>query len=160
MRAHNGGFLPDTNLVSYWISHTLGRTNNPMVAEAVEWFQSMLVGSRTILSFATVAELRRWVISTKDPVDRDRIGSMVNELVELSYLIHGSREIADSWAMIANEAKALGKMRETKPLSTQINDTWIAASAHASNLTLLTCDTGFGWMADIGVRVQVYRGKQ
>jgi predicted nucleic acid-binding protein len=160
MTASKEMFLLDTNLIVYWINHELGCLKSKPEADAAKWCRSKIMGRKAILSFATVAELKRWVISTEDAEDTDRIGGAVNGLIERSHMILGNQHIADSWAMIANEAKKRGKMKEPKPLSTQINDIWIAAIAHASQLTLLTCDTGFNWMKIIGVSVLVFRNEE
>jgi len=154
------GFLADTNLVSLTLKHKIGRLKNQREIDAANWYESLTKGTATILSFATVAELTRWIVSRKDQADRERVAKLVAPCIESSYRIQSNDAIATSWAMIAQEATARGVMSKPNPLGSQINDIWIAATAHASNLTLLTCDAGFGWMASIGVSVLVYGGER
>jgi len=153
-------YLSDTNLISLALKHKMGRLKKPEMIEAADWYDSITSDTKTILSFATVAELKRWIASKKDQADKDRVASVVVPCIESSYLIQSNDAITSSWARIAQKAKDLGKMSTPNPLGSQINDIWIAATAEASNLTLLTCDKAFCWMEGIGISILVYDGKK
>jgi len=152
----SGRLLIDTNVISLVRKYKLGRIKEQDKKVAAEWYAHKMENSAFFISFATVAELKHWAISRIDPKDRERIEQIVRKTIESSYLIQCNDEITDSWALIRHEATIRGKFPDKNPKSSQINDIWIAATAHASRLTLLTYDTDFDWMTDIGVNVLCY----
>ena len=59
--------------------------------------------------------------------------------------------------MIRQEATNRGLFQVKDTNDSQINDLWIAATAHASNLVLLTNDQWFEWMTKIGLSILLYK---
>ena len=151
--------LVDTNVISLVGKYKLGRIQKEPEKSIAEWYASKIEGSILFISFATTAELKQWAVSKIDPKDRERIEQMIRKTLEFSYLIHSNNDITDSWALIRTEATNRGKFPDKNPKSSQINDIWIAATAHASKLALLTYDTDFGWLTDIGIDILSYQGK-
>jgi predicted nucleic acid-binding protein len=151
-----GRLLVDTNVISLITKYLLGKLKKPADIKAAKWYDEQTSSSTIFLAFATVAELRGWVISRKDQTEQIKISNQVNKIIEHCYLIQSNDEIIDSWALISHEAKIRGKLSIQNPRSSQINDIWIAATARASKLTLLTRDADFDWMGDIGVSVRKY----
>jgi predicted nucleic acid-binding protein len=109
-------FLADTNLVSFALMHKMGCLKKQMDIDAAVWYEAITRDTKAILSFATVAELRRWINSIKDQAERDRIAKVVVPCIESSYRIQSNDAIAESWAMIAKKAKARGRMSKPSPL--------------------------------------------
>ena len=148
--------LVDTNVISLIIKRKLGRLNKPEIKDVASWYESKLSGQTVFLSFATKAELIRWVLLGQNQTDRERRGKAVESFVESCHVIQSDDDMLESWAMISNLAKKRGRFSKPNPLSSQINDIWIAASAHANRLALLTADAGFDWLAELDVEVLRY----
>ncbi|MCL1908458.1 MAG: PIN domain-containing protein [Holophagaceae bacterium] len=149
-------YLVDTNVVSLIVKQMLGRLKGDAQREMADWFLSQMQDSPTILSFATVAELKRWVVSKEDPADRKKTSLAIGIFFRSSHYIHSNDRILDAWALLAQEARRRGRLAFGGPNNSQINDIWIAATAYACGFTLLTCDKGFDWMAELGVDVLRY----
>lgn len=138
--------LVDTNVLSLLIRFKLGRLDkNPAALEMAEWYAARLQGKDVVRSFATDAELRRWALSRENPEDRSRVQSAIQYTFDTTGCIHSTERVAESWAHLACHAK--GKLPLKDPNSSQINDLWIAATARAFTLPLLTNDTDFDWMS-------------
>lgn len=143
--------LVDTNVLSLLIRYKLGRLrSNPEATAKAEWYASQIQGRELIRCFATDAELRRWLLSKENPKDRERIGNAILHTFDTSGCVHSTEAVSDSWAYLANLSK--GKLPLKDPNSSQINDLWIAATARAFKLPLVTHDTDFDWMGQHGVR--------
>lgn len=143
--------LIDTNVLSLLIKYKLGRlAKNPEATAAAEWYLSQLQGKDLIRSFATDAELRRWALSRENPIDKERITNAIQHTFNTTACIHSTESVAESWAHLACHAK--GKLPLNDPNSSQINDLWIAATARAFKLPLLTHDTDFDWMSEHQVK--------
>lgn len=139
--------LVDTNVLSLLIRYKLGRlSKNPEAMATAEWYVSKIQGKDLIRSFATDAELRRWALSRENPIDKERIEKSIQHTFDTTACIHSTEGVAESWAHLACHAK--GKLPLNDPNSSQINDLWIAATARAFKLPLLTHDTDFDWMSE------------
>lgn len=139
--------LVDTNVLSLLIRYKLGRlSKNPEAMAIAEWYASQIQGKDLIRSFATDAELRRWALSRENPMDKERIEKSIQHTFDTTACIHSTEGVAESWAHLACHAK--GKLPLNDPNSSQINDLWIAATARAFKLPLLTHDTDFDWMSE------------
>lgn len=148
--------LVDTNVLSLLIRFKLGRLDkNPDALAKAEWYADQLKGKELIRSFATDAELRRWVISREDPQDRARIEGAILHTFNISGCIHSTEAVSESWAHLAHNAK--GRLPLNDPNSSQINDLWIAATARAFKLPLITNDTDFDWMVKHSVETVKYQ---
>jgi predicted nucleic acid-binding protein len=152
-------FLVDTNVISLIARNNLGLLKTQEEIDVAKWYESKAFGTPFILSFATSAELNLWLLSIKEQKTKEKTASAIKYIIESSYLLQSNDEVIESWAIIAHEARTRGKMSTPKPQSSQINDVWIAATAHANKLKLLTYDTDFDWMADLGVEVVKYKKK-
>jgi predicted nucleic acid-binding protein len=147
--------LVDTNVLSLLVRYKLGRlSTNPEATACAEWYITQIQGNELIRSFATDAELRRWIYSKDDPKDRERLGKAIQHTFDASGCIHSTEAVSEAWAYLANKAK--GKLPLKDPNSSQINDLWIAATARAFKLPLVTNDTDFDWMASHDVTTIKY----
>jgi len=143
--------LVDTNVLSLLIRYKLGRLEkNPEAIAKAIWYAAQIQGKELIRSFATDAELRRWVLSREDPKDRERVEGAILHTFNTTGCIHSTEAVSESWAHLANQAK--GRLPLNDPNSSQINDLWIAATARAFKLPLVTCDTDFNWMTQHDVQ--------
>jgi len=149
--------LADTNVITMVIDAAHGRIKEPGRRDIADWYAAKIGGAPSVLSFATVAELMRWVISRRDPVDRERAGRAVGDLLGRSYVVHSNAGILEAWATIRHEATVRGLSQVKDVNDSQINDLWIAATALACGLTLVTHDAGFGWMAALGLDILTCR---
>lgn len=148
--------LVDTNVLSLLIRYKLGRLEkNPEAMAKAEWYASQVQGKDLIRSFATDAELRRWILSREDPKDRERVEKAIQHTFNTSGCIHSTEAVSESWAYLANQAK--GRLPLKDPNSSQINDLWIAATARAFKLPLVTHDTDFDWMSEHAVCTVKYK---
>lgn len=139
--------LVDTNVLSLLIKYKLGRlAKSPEATAIAEWYLSQIQGKDLIRSFATDTELRRWALSRENPRDKERIENAIRHTFNTTACIHSTEGVAESWAHLACHAK--GKLPLNDPNSSQINDLWIAATARAFKLPLLTHDTDFDWMSE------------
>jgi predicted nucleic acid-binding protein len=147
--------LVDTNVLSLLIRYKLGRLKEkPEAIAEAEWYASQIEGKELIRSFATDAELRLWILSRENPVDRDRITRAIQHTFDTSGCIHSTEAVSESWAHLASHAK--GKLSLNDPTSSQINDLWIAATARAFKLPLITHDSDFDWMGEHEVQTVRY----
>jgi predicted nucleic acid-binding protein len=149
-------FLADTNLACMAIKRRLGRLKTPWENAVADWYEVTAGDGGAAICFATVAELMLWALSRRDPTDKARVAAAVTQFLASAYRLQSSDAMTRSWAMIAREARLRGRMPAPGPIGAQVNDIWIAACAHACGMTLLTCDAGFGWMAEVGVDARVF----
>jgi len=153
-----GLFLTDTNVISLIWCSALGYKNDIYTEKKASWYESKIENSAPIISFATVGELKRWAISRKDPQDQKRISEKLNSFMAECHIIMPTSEICGLWAFVAHQAAINKQFRIKDSSSSQINDFWIAAAALNLGLTMLTDDSGFDWMADMGLQICNFQG--
>ena len=124
--AEIGGIL-DT---SYFVGYEQGRLTNPEV------LPPMLA-----VSVVTLAELRLAVLNARDTVEQAR-RLMTLELAVKSQAVPIDEVIAFQWAVLRSAARSLSQSR--------INDLWIAATAMALRVPVITQDDGFARLAEVG----------
>lgn len=146
-------FLVDTNIVSTLTYYKLGLIIDPENEKIAQWYDLQVKDATTVLNFAIVAELKRWVQSRKDKGFAKSLNRELTNLLDTAYIIHSNEKTMTSWARITHEAAMRGKFQIKNSASSQINDFWIAATAYAYNLTILTNDKGFGWMPELGIKI-------
>ena len=123
--------LVDTMVVSYILK---GDSRARAAAPHLE-------GELAALSFQSVAELRYWPLKNNwGPEKTATLESLIKTFVTLA----GDDATARAWAELKAEA-------DTRGLSKQTADLWVAATAARHDLPLLTFDRGF--LSGIGVRV-------
>jgi len=106
--------LVDTNVLSLLIRYKLGRLEkNPEAIAKAIWYAAQIQGKELIRSFATDAELRRWVLSREDPKDRERVEGAILHTFNTTGCIHSTEAVSESWAHLANQAK--GRLPLTTP---------------------------------------------
>lgn len=110
--------LVDTDVISYAMK---GDTRATQFAEH-------LTGNICAVSFMTLAELDRWAISRRwGPSRRARLDRYLQHFV----IVYANRAICRHWAEITTQADRLGR-----PIQT--SDAWIAATALAAGIPLVT----------------------
>jgi len=124
--AEIGGIL-DT---SYFVGYEQGRLTNPEVLPPV-----------LAVSVVTLAELRLAVLNARDTVEQAR-RLMTLELAVKSQAVPIDEVIAFQWAVLRSAARSLSQSR--------INDLWIAATAMALRVPVITQDDGFARLAEVG----------
>lgn len=108
--------LLDTNIVSYLVK-------NHSLAQA---YQSYIAGFALYISFQTLAELQEGAkLASWGPAKRARLAATLSRVV----VLHSDDDICDRWA----EVRA---GRKSRPIG--VADAWIAATALAFNLELVT----------------------
>jgi predicted nucleic acid-binding protein len=111
-------YVVDTNVISY-----LFRDDS-----RAELFRPYLPQSLLAVSFMTVAELDRWALHHGwGRARRERMAQFLNGYT----LINVDRALCRIWAAVSDEARRAGR-----PID--IADAWIAATAIALNVPLLT----------------------
>jgi len=121
MRDVPEGCVIDTDVLSYIVR---GDTR------AVP-YQHTVMGRASFISFMTVAELDRWIIQRAwGPV---RLARMATFLAQFA-LVLPDRSLCRTWAEVVDGAR-----RHGRPIATA--DAWIAATALALDLPLLTHNT-------------------
>ena len=108
---------------SFFIAQEQGRSLRPVP-----------LPSRLAVSVVTLAELRLAVLNNSDPVEQRRRTTTFQRAVRMrSYPI--DEMVAFHWATLRSAARSLSQSR--------INDLWIAATALALRVPVITQDTGF-----------------
>ncbi|MCL1893943.1 MAG: PIN domain-containing protein [Holophagaceae bacterium] len=149
-------FLIDTNVISLIIDAENNLVADPQKLIEAQWYLEKISNSHLILSFATIAELKRWSVSRRNLQNRKRIEKEVNAIINKSYVVYPTEDTLNSWAEIAHEAVLRNQFKIKNSGSSQINDLWIAAIAKTHRLILLTNDHGFDWMAELGIQTLRY----
>jgi len=94
-------------------------------------YQRVLVGRTSFISFMTVAELDRWSIQRRwGPARQEQLAAFLEQFV----LVLPDRALCRTWADVVDGAR-----RQGRPIATA--DAWIAATAVALDLPLLTHNT-------------------
>lgn len=97
-----------------------------------EWFASVV----------TLAELTSGVLAAKDlPTRSRRLGTL--NLMDDAELLPIDEEVASEWARLRAQVSAAGRRAN-------INDLWIAATAAAHRMPVVTQDADFDLLAEIG----------
>lgn len=97
-----------------------------------EWFASVV----------TLAELTSGVLAAKDLPTRSRRLRTLN-LMDDAELLPIDEEVASEWARLRAQVSAAGRRAN-------INDLWIAATAAAHRMPVVTQDADFDLLAEIG----------
>jgi predicted nucleic acid-binding protein len=102
-----------------------------------------LEGRRIVLSFATVAEVRRgaYRVGYNEQSWR-RLEADINAAV----IVAPTNELSHEWARLTNEARALGHALGQKA---QAHDAWIASTGRLYGLPILTDDSDFEGFAGL-----------
>lgn len=115
------GCVVDTDVLSYIL-----RDDTRAVP-----YQQALVGRTSFISFMTVAELERWAIHRRwGPTRQAGLSAFLTQFV----LSLPDRALCRTWAEVVDGARQQGR-----PIATA--DAWIAATAVALDLPLLTHNT-------------------
>ena len=97
-----------------------------------EWFASVV----------TLAELTSGVLAAKDLFTRSRRLGTLNLMADAE-LLPVDEEVASAWAKLRAQVSAAGRR-------VNVNDLWIAATAAAHRLPIVTQDADFDLLAEIG----------
>lgn len=97
-----------------------------------EWFASVV----------TLAELTAGVLSARDVFTRARRLGTVNLMADAE-LLPADESVAVEWARLRAQIAAAGRR-------VNVNDLWIAATAAAHRLPIVTRDTDFDVLAEFG----------
>ena len=95
------------------------------------------------VSIITIGELRVGVLNAPDVASRDaRLGTLLLAQKKEPFLIDD--EVTTAWARLRLALKAAGQRME-------VNDSWIAATAMAHNMPVVTQDAGFPDLKELAV---------
>ena len=124
---------PDRGLIdtSVYIAKESGRQLD-LAALPDEWFASVV----------TLAELTSGVLAAKDLLTRSRRIGTLNLMADAE-LLAVDEEVAAEWARLRAQVSAAGRR-------VNVNDLWIAATAAAHRLPIVTQDADFDVLAEIG----------
>ncbi len=105
-------------------------------------YAALLDGKQPVVSFMTVAELKRWAL--KRQWGEKRI-AWFNQHLRQMIVYSVDLELCQRWAEVVTEAESLGRI-----ISTQ--DAWIAATALQENLPLITNNKkDFEFLSDLTI---------
>jgi predicted nucleic acid-binding protein len=117
---------------------------------------SVLIGLETIrveadslkeyelgVSAVTLGELRLGVLQARDPVIAARRLSTYQLAQELEPLVI-DEAVAEAWALLVSQLRAAGR-------KAPVNDTWIAATAIAHRVPVVSQDADYDHMPDLEV---------
>ena len=110
--------VADTNVVSYIFKED----------SRSALYAPHLAGKDVIISFVTLAELRRWSISHNWGKTRKH---RLNEYLDRVFVLHSNNALCHYWAEIIESGR-----RKGRPI--QPGDAWIAATALLHSLPLVT----------------------
>ena len=110
--------------------------------ESGRGIEASLLPESSAVSAITVAELHVGVLAAKDVQTRARRLETVEALADIETLaVDGS--VAASWALLRIQLSEAGRRMN-------VNDLWIAATAHAHDLPVVTQDDDFEAISDVG----------
>lgn len=95
------------------------------------------------VSAVTLGELRLGVLQARDPVAAARRLSTYQIARRFSPLVI-DESVSEAWALLVSQLRAAGR-------KAPINDTWIAATAIAHGVPVLTQDSDYDHMPDVAV---------
>jgi len=134
--ARPNGYALDTNIVV-----SLAR-DNPLGKYLDRTFQLTIGGHTFALPVVVIGELRALSLKWSwGPVRRARLANIISLFLPLDIYVE---TVLDAYATIDNQSSSHGRDMGK-------NDLWIAAVAHVHNLTLLTTDTDFDHLHQLGL---------
>jgi predicted nucleic acid-binding protein len=95
------------------------------------------------ISAVTLGELRLGVLQAKDPEVASRRLSTY-QLAQRFEAIAVDEAVSDAWALLVSQLRAAGR-------KVRINDSWIAATAIAHRVPVVTQDSDYDAMPDVQV---------
>ena len=95
------------------------------------------------ISAITLGELRLGVLQAKDPEAASRRLS-IYQLAQRFEALTVNESVADAWALLVSRLRAAGR-------KVPINDSWIAATAIAHHIPIVTQDADYDAMPDVEV---------
>lgn len=95
------------------------------------------------VSAVTLGELRLGVLQARDPVIAARRLSTYQLAQELEPLVI-DEAVAEAWALLVSQLRAAGR-------KAPVNDTWIAATAIAHHVPVVSQDADYDHMPDLEV---------
>ena len=124
---------PDRGLIdtSVYIAKESGRQLD-LAALPDEWFASVV----------TLAELTSGVLAAKDLFTRSRRIGTLNLMADAE-LLPVDEDVAAQWARLRAQVSAAGRR-------VNVNDLWIAATAAAHRLPIVTQDADFDVLVEVG----------
>jgi predicted nucleic acid-binding protein len=128
------------------VTHGLADTSLFIAFEAGRPVATREVPGRLAVSVVTLAELRAGVLAARDLEARDRRLTTYAFVRGLD-LVPVDADVAEAWAVLRVRLRDLG-------LKMNVNDSWIAATAIALGVPLVTQDADFGGVPGLDI-VQV-----
>jgi predicted nucleic acid-binding protein len=95
------------------------------------------------ISAITLGELRLGVLQAKDPEAASRRLSTY-QLAQRFEALPADEAVSDAWALLVSRLRAAGR-------KVSINDSWIAATAIAHSVPIVTQDSDYDAMPDVEV---------
>ena len=95
------------------------------------------------ISTVTLGELRLGVLQAQDPVAASRRLSTY-QLAQRFEALPVDSAVSDAWALLVSKLRAAGRRAP-------VNDSWIAATAIAHRIPVLTQDNGYDDMPDLQI---------
>ena len=99
-----------------------------------------LTGTTKLISFMTLAELRRWALQNNWGLKRRQ--ELENFLLNDYGVIYADDDLCGVWAQVMNQARKTGR-----PIATA--DAWIAATALWHGIPLVSHDADFSGIAGL-----------
>ena len=127
------------------MTHGLADTSLFIAQEVERPFATGSVPAMLGVSVITVAELRAGVLAATDVATRSRRLRTYEFVLGLDCL-PVDEAVAEAWATLRVALREQGR-------AMGVNDAWIAATAMAHDLPVVTQDHGFEVVADLGVGV-------
>jgi predicted nucleic acid-binding protein len=111
--------------------------------EAERFDASRFSGFEWGISVITLGELRLGVLQAKDPDSASRRLSTY-QLAQRFDALTVDEQVSDAWALLVSRLRAEGR-------KAPINDSWIAATAIAHGIPIVTQDADYDHMPDVQV---------
>ncbi len=111
--------------------------------EAERFDASRFSGFEWGISVITLGELRLGVLQAKDPDSASRRLSTY-QLAQRFEALTVDEQVSDAWALLVSRLRAEGR-------KAPINDSWIAATAIAHGIPIVTQDADYDHMPDVRV---------
>jgi predicted nucleic acid-binding protein len=111
--------------------------------EAERFDASRFSGFEWGISVITLGELRLGVLQAKDPDSASRRLSTY-QLAQRFEALTVDEQVSDAWALLVSRLRAEGR-------KAPINDSWIAATAIAHGIPIVTQDADYDHMPDVQV---------
>jgi predicted nucleic acid-binding protein len=111
--------------------------------EAERFDSARFSGFEWGISAVTLGELRLGVLQARDPETASRRLSTY-QLAQRFEALPVDESVSDAWALLVSRLRAAGR-------KAPINDSWIAATAVAHGIPIVTQDTDYDAMPDVQV---------